>query len=155
MNRSPTKEFRLEKGVRQGDPLSPYLFIIASDGLNRLVKKALETRFFKGIEIGQKNLMVSHPQFADDSIFFEEWSNTNALNLMKLLKCFEKASGLKVNLLKSNLYGIGVAPDDLVEMASNLRCSTGTIPFTYLGLPVSCNMKKRKDWDFVIEKVKK
>ncbi|XP_071728255.1 uncharacterized protein [Rutidosis leptorrhynchoides] len=75
VNGSPTKEFRLEKWVRQGDPLSPYLFIITSEGLNRLIKRALEFSIFKGVKVGGDNLNVSPLQYADDSIFSKNGAN--------------------------------------------------------------------------------
>ncbi|XP_071740803.1 uncharacterized mitochondrial protein AtMg01250-like [Rutidosis leptorrhynchoides] len=94
VNGSPPKEFGLEKGVRQGDPLSPFLFIIEAEGLNILVKSALEKGLFKGIEVGRDKVVVSHLQYADDTMFFGAWSRMNILNLRNLLTCFERASGL-------------------------------------------------------------
>ncbi|XP_071686954.1 uncharacterized mitochondrial protein AtMg01250-like [Rutidosis leptorrhynchoides] len=69
-NGSPTKEFSLEKGVRQGDPLSPYLFILAAEGLNVLTKKALDVGLIKGAEVGKQKIVVSHLQYADDTILW-------------------------------------------------------------------------------------
>ncbi|XP_071695539.1 uncharacterized mitochondrial protein AtMg01250-like [Rutidosis leptorrhynchoides] len=81
VNGSPTDEFSLSRGVRQGDPLSPFLFIIAEEGLNILAKAAIEKGLFKGLKVGANNVNVSHLQYADDTIFFGEWSRINALNL--------------------------------------------------------------------------
>ncbi|XP_071700037.1 uncharacterized protein [Rutidosis leptorrhynchoides] len=64
------------------------------------------------------------------------------------------ASGLKVNFSKSNLFSVGVSSDAVSDMARYLGCATCVIPFTYLGVLVGCEMKKRKDWDFVVDKVK-
>ncbi|XP_071705147.1 uncharacterized mitochondrial protein AtMg01250-like [Rutidosis leptorrhynchoides] len=113
VNGSPTNEFSLEKGVRQGDPLSPYLFIMVAEGLNLLIKRAIDVGLIKGVEVRNENILVSHLQYADDTIFFGEWSRRNACNVMKLLKCFEKLSGLKVNFLKSCMHGMGVNDDSI------------------------------------------
>ncbi|XP_071704421.1 uncharacterized protein [Rutidosis leptorrhynchoides] len=93
--KSPTKEFSLERGVRQGDPPSLFLFILAAEELNILVKSALDKGLFKGIEVRDDKIHVSHLQYADDTIFMAEYSRSNARSLQNLLKCFELASGLK------------------------------------------------------------
>ncbi|XP_071695543.1 uncharacterized mitochondrial protein AtMg01250-like [Rutidosis leptorrhynchoides] len=145
VNGSPINEFKLGRGVRQGDPLSPFLFILAAEGMNILTKAALEKGLFKGIEVGRDNIPISHLQYADDTIFFGEWSRLNALNLMKTLKSFELASGLKVNFQKSCVYGAGVNHSDLNSFATLMGFQVGKFPFTYLGLPIGSNMKKLSD----------
>ena len=70
VNGSPTREFSMERGVRQGDPLSPFLFILAAEGLNALIKEAVSKNIFKGIRVGEDRVMVSHLQYTDDTIIF-------------------------------------------------------------------------------------
>ncbi|XP_071694113.1 uncharacterized protein [Rutidosis leptorrhynchoides] len=154
VNGSPTKEFSLERGIRQGDPLSPFLFILAAEGLNIMTKAATEKGCFKGVEVGSDKILVSHLQYADDTIFIGEWSKENVCNLHKLLTCFELASGLKVNFHKSFLYGIGVNEIELHSVATIIGCKVGKFPFTYLGIPTGSKMKKLKDWEVVINKIK-
>nr|GEV22819.1 transposon TX1 uncharacterized [Tanacetum cinerariifolium] len=95
MNGSPSKEFGLERGVRQGDLLSSFLFILAAEGLNAIVSEAVEKGIFRGVVVGGNNVMVPHLQYTDDTIFFGDWDKDNAKSLMCILKCFEEASGLK------------------------------------------------------------
>ncbi|XP_071687738.1 secreted RxLR effector protein 78-like [Rutidosis leptorrhynchoides] len=85
VNGSPTNEFKFKRGVRKGDPLSPFLFILAAEGLNVLTKSVVASNSFKGVEIGRDKIPISHIQYADDTIFFGEWSIDNIRNLMKLL----------------------------------------------------------------------
>lgn len=80
-NKNPTKEFQLSKGVRQGDPLSPFLFIIAMEGLNMAMKTAGEKNIFKGIKIPGKDIKISHMFYADDVLFVGEWCISNMNNL--------------------------------------------------------------------------
>ncbi|XP_071689123.1 uncharacterized mitochondrial protein AtMg01250-like [Rutidosis leptorrhynchoides] len=87
VNGSPTTEFKSEKSVRQGEPISSLLFIIAAEGLNMMVKKAIDLESIKGVKVGRNGVFVSHLQYADDMILFGEWNETNALSIMKLLKC--------------------------------------------------------------------
>ncbi|XP_071729280.1 uncharacterized mitochondrial protein AtMg01250-like [Rutidosis leptorrhynchoides] len=142
VNGSPTKEFKLEKGVRQGEPLSPFLFIHAAKGLNWLTKASINKGLFIGVEVGSDEVPVSILQYADDTIFFEKWDSNNIRSLLTLLKCFELTSGLKVNYNKSNLFGIGVDVHEIEDMARMFGCKVGTLPFTYLGLSIGANMNK-------------
>ncbi|XP_071708379.1 uncharacterized protein [Rutidosis leptorrhynchoides] len=152
VNGSPTNEFTLERGVRQGDPLSPFLFIIAAEGLNILTKNAVEKGLFKGVKVGADKVMVSHLQYADDTIFIGEWSRLNICNLMKLLECFEKVLGLKVNYHKSSISGMGVIKEEVERMAKRVNCKIGELPFNYLGIPIGCNMNRVESWKPVVDR---
>ncbi|XP_071694800.1 uncharacterized protein [Rutidosis leptorrhynchoides] len=101
-----------------------------------ITKSVTERGLFKGIEVGNEKLLVSHLQYADDTIFLGEWNRTNAYNLQNHLKFFELASSLKVNFHNCYLYGIGVNIIDVQNMVSHLGCQVGTFPFTYIGLPI-------------------
>ncbi|XP_071726751.1 uncharacterized protein [Rutidosis leptorrhynchoides] len=155
VNGSPTSEFNIERGVRQGDPLSPFLFILAAEGLNVLTKMAVRNNLFIGVEVGNNKIPISHLQYADDTIFFGEWGEGNLRNLMKILKCFELTSGLKVNYHKSILYGVGVDKGITENMAKSFKCNVGSFPFTYLGIPVGGKMNKLESWASVISKFEK
>ncbi|XP_071694953.1 uncharacterized protein [Rutidosis leptorrhynchoides] len=117
---------------------------MAVEGLNILTKHARQVNLFKGLEIEVDKITISYLQYADDTIFFGEWSKKNAGNLINLLKCFEIYSGLKVNFTKSCLYGVGVnANANAIEsMASYMRCRVGNFPFTCIGVPISQKMNK-------------
>ncbi|XP_071741061.1 uncharacterized protein [Rutidosis leptorrhynchoides] len=155
INGSPTTEFSMGRGVRQGDPLSPFLFILAAEGLNILTKATVDRGIFKGVEIGNDKVVISHLQYADDTIFFGDLSMSNARNLIYILKCFELASGLKVNFHKSCLYGVGADSGEIDMLANRMGCQACKFPFIYLGLPIGAKMKKISDWNSVIEKFKK
>jgi hypothetical protein len=111
VNGSPTEEFPLERGLRQGDPLSPFLFLFAVEGLNVLMDAVVERNLFTGYSIGvQYPVGVSDLQFADDTLLLEakSWANVRALRAVLVL--FETMSGLKVNFNKSMLVGVNI-PD--------------------------------------------
>lgn len=118
LNGSPTAEFSMERGLKQGDPLS----IIAVEAINAMMQEAKDKSIFKPFKVGKKDLEISHLQFADDAVFFGEWSTSNASNLLRLLKNFEAASGLKINLRKSRLIGVGVLPAEVQRVAIRLHC---------------------------------
>lgn len=74
MNGSPSREFRMERGLRQGEPLSPFLFLIATKGLH-VMKKKNEKNHYKGIDIGFAIMRLSHLQYANDMIFLAPRAN--------------------------------------------------------------------------------
>lgn len=101
VNGSPSGEFPLERGIRQGDPLSPFLFLVAAEGLNLMAKRAVERGLLKAATVGRNRVHISHIQYADGTIFIVEGGKENVLAIKWLLKNFELASGLTVNFEKS------------------------------------------------------
>uniref|UniRef100_A0A251TXQ6 Putative RNA-directed DNA polymerase, eukaryota, Reverse transcriptase zinc-binding domain protein n=1 Tax=Helianthus annuus TaxID=4232 RepID=A0A251TXQ6_HELAN len=155
VNGSPTQEFKCYRGLRQGDPISPFLFIIAMEALSGVMKKACTIGLYKGIKCSTHGPLLSHFLYADDAVFVGEWSRENVLNLNRILRCFYLASGLRVNLKKSNLHAVGVSDVQLSDMASLLRCKAGVFPFKHLGLQVGANMNLVKNWRPVFDVFKK
>ncbi|XP_071714534.1 uncharacterized protein [Rutidosis leptorrhynchoides] len=157
INGSPSAEFTIGRGLRQGDPLSPLLFIIGMEGLTAALKDALDASLYKGLRVGDPNHgeLVSHCIYADDALFVGEWDDTNATNLVTILGCFFLVSGLKVDLLKSNLFGVGVHSQEVARLAAIMGCSNSALPFHFLGLPVGLNMSRIANWDPIISKIKK
>ncbi|XP_021979487.1 uncharacterized protein LOC110875597 [Helianthus annuus] len=116
VNGSPTEEFPLGRGLRQGDPLSPFLFIIALEILDIFMKKAVEGNLFRGITFSNGGPTISHLCYADDVVFMGEWSKLNLKNLNQILRVLFLVTGLKVNMKKSRLYGVGVSEDKVERM---------------------------------------
>lgn len=108
VNGSPSGEFRLGRGVRQGDPLSPFLFLVVAEGLSLLVRRAVDVGLLRPVEVGRDKIRVSHIQYADDTIFTAEGSQENVMAIKWLLKNFEALSGLSVNFGKSCVFGINI-----------------------------------------------
>lgn len=152
VNGSPTKEFSMSRGVRQGDPLSPFLFIIAMEGLNVAMKAARDKGLYTGIHIPNSDCVISHLFYADDAIFVGEWSRRNIKNLARILRCFHVSSGLKVNFHKSKLFGLRSNPQETIRWSNVLGCEAGTLPFKYLGVTVGANMKLSKNWKPLIDR---
>jgi len=143
VNGSPTNEFSLERGLRQGDPLSPFLFLLAAEGFHVLMESLNLNDLFVGYTVGRSDVtVVSHLQFADDTLIMgvKSWANIRSMRVILLL--FEALSGLKVNFSKSHLVGVNVALSWLSEAASMLSCKVGAIPFVYLGLPIGGNARR-------------
>ncbi|XP_021974590.1 uncharacterized mitochondrial protein AtMg01250-like [Helianthus annuus] len=107
VNGSPSFEFQFERGMRQGDPLSPFLFIIGMEAFSCIMKKAIEVNLFHWFISPNEGPTKSHLLFADDALILGEWSSINVLNLARLLRCFHLVSGLKINY--ANLFFLGWA----------------------------------------------
>ncbi|GJY20836.1 putative RNA-directed DNA polymerase, eukaryota, reverse transcriptase zinc-binding domain protein [Tanacetum coccineum] len=142
VNGSPTDEFEISRGLRKGDPLSPFLFILAMEGLHALICKAIDRGIYTGAYIGKDKLRILHLIYADDVIFTGEWSRKNAHNLLCILQCFYLVSGLKINVHKSSIMGICVSDADTSFMANAIGCGESKLPFKYLRVSVGCNMSR-------------
>ncbi|GKA29259.1 RNA-directed DNA polymerase, eukaryota [Tanacetum coccineum] len=125
-------EFQFYKGLKQGDPLSPFLFILVMESLHLSFQRIVNAGMFKGIVLDQ-SLCLSHMFYADDAIFLGEWSDGNISTLIHVLKCFFHASGLKINLNKSKIMGINVESAQVIQAAAKLGCLVLKCPFYYLG----------------------
>ncbi|GAB2298359.1 hypothetical protein Dimus_038529 [Dionaea muscipula] len=155
INGSPTKLVHMEKGICQGDPLSPFLFIIAAEGLNWLFKRARELGLINGILLGSGDLRLTHLQFADDTILFCADDMIEIQNVKMILKCFELMSGLRVNFHKSVVCGLGVSKEKTSALADVFNCQVQPLPFKYLGIPLGANPRLVKTWKPVIDRCRK
>ncbi|GJT78987.1 RNA-directed DNA polymerase, eukaryota [Tanacetum coccineum] len=97
--------------------------------------------------------MISHLFYADDAVFIGEWSDNNLTRIMQILHCFSLSSGLKINISKSHLLGVGVPRESANTTARRLGCLVMSAPFKYLGVMVGGNMALVKSWDDVIGKL--
>nr|GEW56594.1 RNA-directed DNA polymerase, eukaryota [Tanacetum cinerariifolium] len=154
INGSPTLKFQFHKGLKQGDPISPSLFILIMKTLYLTFKIVSNDDLYKGISLNE-SFTISHLFYADDIIFIGEWNNNNIQTLLSVLRCFYLPSGFKINLHKSKLIEIGVSSNVVAAVASLIGCSILTAPFNYLGVKVGCNMSRITSWDDVISKSKK
>ncbi|XP_071705003.1 uncharacterized protein [Rutidosis leptorrhynchoides] len=145
---SPSLEFDIGRGLRQGDPLSPLLFIIGMEGLHAAIQDAVDASLYFALNVGNNNsnVSISHYLFADDVIFIGEWKESNAQNLLTILGCFFAVSGLRININKSSLYGVGVPQHEVSRLALALGCEASSFPFRFLGLPVGLNMNRVNNW---------
>ncbi|XP_021995690.1 uncharacterized protein LOC110892858 [Helianthus annuus] len=146
VNGSPTFEFKCEKGVRQGDPISPFIFLIVMEALTLLLDKAKDEGILRGLATPNDGPVISHLLFADDAIILGEWCSENVLNVVRILRVFHMCSGLRINLSKSNLYGLGVDGGDVEVKAASVGCKADFLPFRYLGIMVGANMSNVNNW---------
>ncbi|XP_058752759.1 uncharacterized protein LOC131625939 [Vicia villosa] len=121
VNGSPTKEFTVSRGLRQGDPLSPFIFVLVAEGLAGLVKKSIEVGDFQRFEI-KRSCGVDILQFADDTLLVGEGSWKQIWAIKVVLRAFEVVSGLGINFQKSKLIGINSNAHFLEAASHVLSC---------------------------------
>ncbi|KAJ0682333.1 putative RNA-directed DNA polymerase [Helianthus annuus] len=153
VNGSPTKEFSYKRGLRQGDPLSPFLFIIAMEIVTLFVNRLSQKGVFQGCQLPNGGPNITHLCYADDVVFIGSWSEENIIAINRLLRWLNLVSGLKINRRKSKVYGIGVDPDEVKRLASKVNCEAGSLPFSYLGVPIGVNMKRASFWNVIIDRI--
>ncbi|MCH83420.1 LINE-1 reverse transcriptase like, partial [Trifolium medium] len=95
VNGSPTREINIQRGLKQGDPLAPFLFLLVAKGFGGVMRRAGELNLFKGFKIQNDGPIISHLQYADDTLCIGEASVDNLWTLKAILRGFELASGLK------------------------------------------------------------
>jgi hypothetical protein len=142
LNGVPGKTFHCRRGVRQGDPLSPLLFVLAADLLQSILNKARQQDLLKlplAANCGQDFPIV---QYADDTLLIMEACPRQLFFLRAVLNSFATSTGLKVNYNKSSMYPINVCSAKMEILAKTLNCQMGSMPFTYLGVPLGLSKPK-------------
>ncbi|RVW69351.1 Transposon TX1 uncharacterized 149 kDa protein [Vitis vinifera] len=144
---------KASRGLRQRDPLSPFLFTLVADVLSRMLLRAEERNMLEGFRVGRNRTRVSQLQFADDTIFFSNTREEDLQTIKSLLLAFGHISGLKVNLDKSNIYGINLDQAHISRLAKTLECKASVGLYSiwvFLWLPASVAAKiERLQRDFL------
>ena len=125
--------------------MSPLLFVLVMEAVDRMLDKAVHEGRLSGFNIGVsagRSLMVSHLLFADDTLIFCDANIDQMLILRTMLIWFEAVSSLKVNLGKSKLVAV-------------LGCQQGSLPMKYLSLPLGAKLKDKSIWNPILEKMER
>ena len=143
--------------MRQGDPISPYLFVIGMEALSLLIQRAVDGNFLSGSRVavrGGEGEVISHFLYADDTLLFCEPNKDQMKFMSWTLLWFEAMSELRITLNKSKIISIG-AVDNVVELALELGYGIGSLPTLYLGLPLAASHKAIRVWDSLEEMFRK
>ena len=149
--------FQNSRGLRQGDPLSLYLFVIAVEVFSCLIKRVVDGGFLSGWRVkgrSEEGVQISHLLFVDDTLVFCQASQDQLTYLSWLLMWFEAVSGLRINLEKSELIPVGRV-ENIDDLAIDFGCRVGSLPSTYLGLPLGAPFKSVIVWDGVEERFRR
>lgn len=147
--------FEASRGLRQGDTLSPYLFILCADALSSLLNSAQRDGRIKGIVLSNRGPTISHLLFADDSLFFIKANERNSKELLHIFTEYEKASGQVINLDKSAItFGHRVYQHTRNRIMHTLKIPNRGGGRKYFGLPEQFGRKKKLMLQYISEKVR-
>ncbi|KAJ6980751.1 hypothetical protein NC653_024183 [Populus alba x Populus x berolinensis] len=127
--------FKSTRGIRQGDPLSPYLFVLAMEGLNGILQQSVNSSNFKYHWRCQQN-KITHLCFVDDLMMFCHADLESIIVLKSSLDRFSKLSSLTINHAKSSLFMAGVDDSLRSNIKDNIGIHEAALPMRYLGVPL-------------------
>ena len=134
----------MSRGLKQGDLLVPFLFLVVAKGLSGLMRMAHMGGLFSEYKVGENNVEVSLMQFVDDNLFFVEPLVQNVMCIKATLRCFEMASGLEMNFHKGRLIGVMVDIGSLRTFVSLLNCGIMEIPLIYFWVSLLVLIQEEK-----------
>lgn len=143
VNGAPTEEFSPSRGLRQGDPLSPLLFNLVAEVLNKLLLKANQIGLFSGVKFSEEGNQLTHLQFADDTILFIKGNEEAFHRIKSILQVFQLLSGMRINFSKSNVFCCNKNPEWARSCSSILECNIGSWPLIYLGVPIGISPERK------------
>jgi hypothetical protein len=142
------------RGLRQGDPLSPYLFLICAEGLSALLQKSSLVGRLKGLQTSRLGPWVSHLFFADDSLLFGKASLDESREFMEILQLYEASSGQQLNREKTAIFFSPNTSPATRKSIQDFWGSSGVQNFDkYLGLPALIGRSKRAIFNGLKERI--
>ncbi|KAE8724823.1 hypothetical protein F3Y22_tig00009840pilonHSYRG00015 [Hibiscus syriacus] len=153
LNGSLVGFFKGARGVRQGDPLSPYLFVLVMNVFSSILDVAAKRGVFK-YHPKCKRISLTHLCFADDLLIFCHGSFDSVMGVLSTLETFYKLSGLRLNAMKTELYVCGVSDLVLGQIKAGTGFRVGNLPVRYLGVPLVTRKLTSKDCTALVTKIK-
>ena len=149
------KRLVLKRGLRQGDPLSPYIFIVCMEFVNSLINKKCEDGNWVKVKASRGGPGFSHSFFADDWLFYAKVDRGNYEAIVDVLEEFCVLTGQKISKAKSKVFFSPNIPEETKEelvllLGINETSNLGK----YLGFPILHKGRCRNDFQFVVERVK-
>jgi exonuclease III len=147
VNGVPSRPFSASRGIRQGDPLSPFLFVLMAEGLGRYIKSTVLEGSLKGLPLHNIRPAPSHSQFIDDTLLMNSPTAREAQKLNSILSDFTEASGMTLNLDKSKLFFFNTPVAVQLHISKILGIPRSSLPSNYLGIPLTGASAKSISWD--------
>ncbi|KAL8126450.1 hypothetical protein AgCh_013655 [Apium graveolens] len=147
---------KAQKGVRQGDPISPYLFLLIADVLSRSLLNAIQDGSLSGIKMARQYPEVSHILFADDSLIFLHANELVAGKFLSILEEYCEASGQQINFGKSSVIFSPNTSNDLKgKILEVLKIPESSEKGKYLGVPAVFGKNKLEMFNYIKERALK
>ncbi|KAL0293555.1 UNVERIFIED_CONTAM: Retrovirus-related Pol polyprotein from type-2 retrotransposable element R2DM, partial [Sesamum calycinum] len=146
--------FAGKKGLRQGDPMSPGLFLLCMEYFSRLIKRKTTDSDFNFHPKCEK-LKITHLLFADDLMMFSRGDLPSVHILMECLQEFRDVSGLAVNTSKSSIFTAGIENNMLCDILARTEFTRGEMPVRYLGIPLAAQRLSVRDYSPLVDQIAK
>ena len=154
INGEPMGNIKPSRGIRQGDPLSPYLFLVCSEGLHRMIQRASCNGDIKGVSICCNGPKLTHLFFANDSLLFYRATIQECRNVMEILATYERVLGQRLNRDKTTLFfSKSTALDHQIQIMEELGVLELKQYKEYLGLPAMVGRYKKASFGKIKQRV--
>ena len=139
-----------QRGIRQGDPISPYLYILCAEGLTGIIRRYEENGWIHGCKVARGAPSISHLLFADDCYFLFKATQEEANNMRGILSKYEMLSGQMVNFSKSDIvFSPNTDVTERKSICEILEVNEKDKPGKYLGMPMYVGKSKKEVSDRV------
>lgn len=155
LNGVPGKQFLCKRGVRQGDPLSPLLFVLAADLLQSIFNEALANELILAPISYRSCAEFPIIQYADDTVLVMPACSAQLNQVKNLLMHFTAYTRLRVNYDKSVMVPMNTPSIIMQELAATFGCKIGSFPFPYLGLPLCLSNPKMEDFMTIMQRIER
>ncbi|WZY83148.1 hypothetical protein YC2023_029532 [Brassica napus] len=155
INGGPQGRVQPSRGLRQGDPLSPYLFILCTEVLSGLCNNALRDGTMPGVKVGRQCPPINHLLFADDTMFFGKSNVTSCQTLLAIINKYELVSGQRINKAKSAVtFSSKTKAEAKARVKRKLEISNEGGIGKYLGLPEHFGRRKRDIFASIVDRIR-
>lgn len=155
LNGEDSSYFKTGKGLRQEDPLSPFLSNLGGDGLSKMLTEATSKGLTKGLLEDFRPGGIISLQYADDTILFSKAEESVLRNLKCVLMWYEQISGMRINFHKSELVPLNLEEEEAHRLAHVFSCPLGSFPIKYLGVPLHYDNLSKEDIQPLVDKMLK
>jgi len=153
LNGSPSKTFKPSRRLKQGGPLSPFLFILMMEGLGNAIKYAKEEGKIQGLKLTLNGNALSHQQFVDDTMLQGTPMVKEVQAFKKIMNDFGLAAGTEVSLSKSKIFYFNIDIAIQRSLTRILGFQRDLLPSKYLGVPLNDKPLSKAVWELVINKL--
>jgi len=150
VNGVPSKPFSPSRGIRQGDPLSPFMFVLMAEGLGRYIKATITDGSLKGLPLHNIQPTLNHSQFFDETLLLNSPTVREANKLNSILSDFTEASSMSLNYDKSKLYFFNTPASVQTHISKLLGIPRSSLPSNYLGVPLMGLAARSISWDSLL-----
>jgi hypothetical protein len=150
VNGVPSQPFSPSRGIRQGNPLSPFLFVIMAQGLGCYIKDSIQNGSLQGLPIHGLKMISSHNQFVNETLLMNTPTVQEEIKLSSILSDFSEASGTTFNLAKSQLFFFNTPVEIQQQLSQILNTPVCTLPSHYMGLPLFDSAARNISWDSLL-----